>query len=342
MDQTRRRVWRASRTALILIGLLALVCLVGLPALAYLSWQARPSIVVPILLGVLSLLGLFYAWRFGWHPQIVATGADLVIKNPFRAQRLNWQEITLVLPGGNGLIVAGPGRRAEAWCVQKAERKIRSERSARADRVGDEIWTYWERHHPPVEVGGEYVISRARPGIEVELAELERRTSIEALSRIFPGQRFPFPIDSVTERWRDDLRDPAKQTFVARPTRRSTVHPGGRSIGTEAPPDDRLIGYLAHTANAVLHLGVAPDQQQHGCGTTLLDRAEAEMFTDPLVAEASLWILEDNQPALDFYSDHGWHDTDNRRRSPYPPKPPELRMIKANPRASRPTRTAGL
>ena len=264
-----------------------------------------------------------------------------MIKNPFRTQRLSWQEITLVLPGGNGLIVAGPERRAEAWCVQKAERKIRSERFSRADRVGNEIWTYWERHHPPVEVGGEYVITRARPGIEVELAELERRTSIGALGHIFPGQRFPFPIDSVTERWRDDLRDPTKQTFVARPTSSSTAHPPGGSISTEEPPDDRPIGYLAHSANAVLHLGVAPDQQHHGCGTTLLDRAEAEIFTDPSVTEASLWVLEDNQRALDFYSHHGWCDTDNRRRSPYPPKPQELRMIKANPRAASRTGTAG-
>ncbi len=215
MDRARRHVWRVSGSTLILLGLLTAVCLLGLPTLAWFSWQARPSLWVPGLLGLLALLGLLYAWRFGWHPRVVATETRLVVKNPFRTTRFGWQDVSLVLPGGNGLLVAGPDHRAEAWCVQKSDRDHRSGRPSRADRIGDEIWALWLLHHPPVEVRGQYVITRARPGIEAGLAELERRASSEALSHIFPGERFPFPIETVTERWHDVLRDPTKQTFVA-------------------------------------------------------------------------------------------------------------------------------
>lgn len=271
----------------------------------------------------------------------MTSAQGLVIKNPFRTQQLSWQEITLVLPGGNGLIVAGREHRAEAWCVQKTERNIRAERPGRADRVGNEIWSYWERHHPPVEIRGDYLLIRARPGVEVKLAELERRASIKALGFIFPGQRFPFPIDSVTERWREDLRDPTKQTFLAVPADRPAGNGETGTIHPSLSPERNPIGYLAHSSNAVLHFGVEPDFEGHECRTSLLSCAEAEIFSDALVTEASLWVLLDDQPALDFYHDHGWSETDNSRRSPYPPKPQELRMIKADPQATRRAGRAG-
>ena len=329
MEQARRRVWRASRTVLVLVSVFALVCLIGLPALALVSWRSGHDLWVPVLLAALALLGLLYCWRFALHPRIIAGQEQLVIKNPLRTHRFSWQEIAVVQPGANGLIVAGPEFRAEAWCVQKSARDLRHERPARADRIGDEVWEWWQRQHPPIEVRGQYRILRARPGLEVQLAALERSASIDALGHIFPGQRFPFPIETVTERWRDVLQDPSKQTFVAR-----TVDPG-------TSQEDRPIGVVAHSANAVLHLAVAPDDQRHGCGAMLLRCAEAEIFGDPNMTEASLWVLEDNLRAVGFYSDHGWRDTDNRRRSPYPPKPPELRMIKSNPRAARRSRTSG-
>lgn len=349
MDEARRQVWRASRGAFLLVAFFAVVCVIGLPALSVVSWQIRHNLVVPVLLGALALLGLLYAWRFGLHPRIVADEDALVIKNPFRTHRLGWQEITLILPGGNGLIVAGPERRVDAWCVQKSERDIRHEHRTRADRIGDELWQLWEQHHPPVAVRGQFVIRRARPGAEAVLAELERTATIDALARIFPGQRFPFPIDSVTERWRDLLRDPTKQTFLARaPTPPAPGSPAGREAETSDPEktsdtertgDGSVIGVVAQSATAVLHLAVTPEPRPRGCEAMLLRCAEAEIFADPFLPEASLWVLADNQRALGFYRDHGWRETDNRRRSPYPPKPAELRMIKTNPRVARRTRT---
>ncbi|MBA8795864.1 ribosomal protein S18 acetylase RimI-like enzyme [Friedmanniella endophytica] len=340
MADPRRQTWRASRAGLALIGLFVLICLLGLPGLAWYSWSLREHLAVPLLLLVLTVAGLLYAWRFGLHPRITADDEQLVVRNPFRTHRLPWDQISLVIPGGNGLVVAGPETTVEAWCVQKSTRAQATGRRTRADAVADAIWRRWEEHNPPVRTSAgdvDLTLRRARPGAEALLADLERQAGIEAFPHVFPAETYPFPLEQVTDRWRDVLRDPALQTLIAVAAPATGPDPSAEGTAGEgtagAAPEP--VGFVALSASSVLHLGVRPDRQGRGVGGCLLTCAEDELFADPFLAEASLWVLVDNDRARRFYRDHGWHESDNRRRSPYPPGPPELRMTKPNPRAAR-------
>jgi ribosomal protein S18 acetylase RimI-like enzyme len=311
-----RRVWRAAPATLVLVVVFMLAAAVAIPLLAYLVWVDQGAWVVPALLGSLTLLALLYSWRFGLHPRLTADPSGVTVVNPFSTFRLGWEDVRVIAPGENGLVIASLETRAEAWCVQKSNSATRRGRLTRADRIARELFDLLEEHDPPLEDDETGLrIRRARPDESRVLTRLERAASEDALSHLFPADRYPYPVTEVTRRWRRLLRDPQVRVHVLE-------------------KDGEPVGVVAFDADTVLHVAVSPDHTRRGYGSALVEFATKELF-DGGAACANLWVLVGNGAARAFYRTLDWRETEDRRDCEFPPAPPELRLERLNPAAPR-------
>jgi ribosomal protein S18 acetylase RimI-like enzyme len=319
MTVSSRRVWRAALPTLLIVAIFAGWAGIALPVLAYLIYRREQSLWLPLVLLALAVLILLYAWRYGLHPKIWTRGHVLRIDNPFRRYEFDWDDITLIAPGENGLVVASEEQVAEAWCVQKSTAATKKGRLTRADRIASSLLDILEMYHPPIsdeETG--LRIRRARPHESALLTRIERATSKACLAHIFPADTFPYPTNAVAKRWRQLLHD-----------RSSRVHVLDRL--------EKPVGYVAFNADTILHLGVDPKHQRRGYGSALLEFASLEIF-DAGRSEAQVWVLVENHGARAFFRWHGWRDTADRRDCRYPPQPLQLKMVRRNPLAPRRSR----
>ena len=304
-----RRVWRAATGTLVAVVVVTVVAAGAVGTLAYLIWRREGSPWIPGALALLGLLALLYAWRFGLHPRLVADDDGVHVRNPFSTRHFAWEDITLVAPGENGLVVGSDEGVAEAWCVQKSNSALRRGRFTRADAVAHELLDELDLRDPPLEDDETGLrIRRARPDESRLLTRIERAAGEEHLEHLFPPEEHPYPVNEVTARWRRLLHDPAARVVVLE-------------------RDEDALGFIAFSADEVLHLGVVPHRTRRGYGSALLEYAVRQMYDDA-VAEAGLWVLEGNAGARAFYRSHGWTDADERRPCRYPPHPQELRMTK--------------
>lgn len=316
MNVEDRRVWRAAPATLVVVVVFMLVAAVAVPLLAYLVWTDQRGWLVPALLAALSVVALGYAWRFGLHPRLRADASGLTVVNPFATHRFAWDEVRVIAPGENGLVVASVDARAEAWCVQKSNSATRRGRLTRADRITRELFDLLEEHDPPLEDEETGLrIRRARPDESRVLTRLERAASEDALAHLFPSDRFPYPVTEITRRWRRLLRDPLVQVHV---------------LERDGDP----VGYVAFDADTVHHLGVLPDHTRRGYGTALLEFATSEIF-DGGAPVARLWLLVGDAAARAFCRTLDWRETEDRRDCRHPPGPAELRLERRNPAAPR-------
>ena len=319
MTVSSRRVWRAALPTLLIVGIFAGWAGIALPVLAYLIYRREQSLWLPLVLLALAVLILLYAWRYGLHPKIWTRGHVLRIDNPFRRYEFDWDDITLIAPGENGLVVASEEQVAEAWCVQKSTAATKKGRLTRADRIASSLLDILEMYHPPIsdeETG--LRIRRARPHESALLTRIERATSKACLAHIFPADTSPYPTNAVAKRWRQLLHD-----------RSSRVHVLDRF--------EKPVGYVAFNVDTILHLGVDPKHQRRGYGSALLEFASLEIF-DAGRSEAQVWVLVENHGARAFFRWHGWRDTADRRDCRYPPQPLQLKMVRRNPSAPRRSR----
>ncbi len=304
-----RRVWRAAPATLTAVVVLAVLAAAAVGGLAYLVHLREGSAWIPGALGVLALLVLLYAWRFGLHPRLVADDDGVHVRNPFSARSFEWRDITLVAPGENGLVVGSDEGVAEAWCVQKSVFSLRRGRFTRADAVAHELIDELELRDPPLEDEETGLrIRRARPDESRLLTRIERAASEEHLEHLFPPEEHPYPVREVTERWRRLLHDPAARVFVL-------------------DREDDPLGYVAFAGADVLQLGVVPHRTRLGYGSALLEFAVREMY-DSGETEAGAWLLAGDAGVSAFFVSHGWSGTGERRPSRYAPHPEALRMTK--------------
>ncbi len=319
MPDPSRRSWRASPAALVVVGLFAIAAGIAVPLLAYLIYRTEGTPLIPGGLVVLTVLALVYAWRFGLHPRLQATERGVVVTNPFRRHTFEWDEITLIAPGENGLIVGSQEAYAEAWAVQKSNFAARRGRFTRADRVATELLDILDLHDPPLEDTETGLrIRRARPDESRLLTRLERAASEDGLAHIFAPAEFPYPVTAVTRRWRRLLHDRSTRVHLLELA-------------------DSPVGFVAFDSTQVRHLGVLAHHGRRGYGSALLEFAGQEIF-DTGTPEASLWVLSENEGALRFFRAHCWVETDDRRVSEFPPQPQEVRMTRRNPAAARRSR----
>jgi ribosomal protein S18 acetylase RimI-like enzyme len=314
MTVSTRRVWRAAPLTLTLVSIFTLVAAISIPVLAYVIYSLRGGVWIPVLLAVLTLATVVYAWRFGLHPLLRVTETEVVVRNPFRTIRLPWEDITLVVPGENGLVIGTEDDQVEAWCIQKSRTATRKGRRTRSDRIVAELMDLLDQHDPPVEDTTGRRIRRARPDESRLLTRMEQAASEAQLGHVFPPE-LGYPVAEVTARWRRLLRDRLVRVHILEVS--------------EEPA-----GFVAYDDDTVLHLGVVPELVRRGHGTALLEYAVDEMFARR-VASAALWVLTDNRTARSFYRARGFVETDERRACEFPPFPEELKMVRSNPAAPR-------
>lgn len=319
MNDRARRVWRAAPGTLTAVAVFTLLAAGAVLGLAYLIYRRAGSPWIPGALALLALIALFYAWRFGLHPRLVADAQGVSVRNPFSRAAFDWTDITVVAPGENGLVVGSADAVIEAWCVQKSNWSLRRGRFTRADAIAHALLDLVERHDPPLEDEETGLrIRRARPDESRTLTRIERAASEEHLEHLFPPEQHPYPVNQITARWRRRLRDHTARVFVL-------------------DKDDAVLGYVAISADEVLHLGVVPHRTRRGYGSALLEFASREIF-DGGAREARLWVLVGNEGGRAFFRSHGWAETLQRRSCHYPPQPDELLMTRRNPAAPRRSR----
>ncbi len=319
MTNQTRRVWRAGPATLVLVWIFALAAGVAVPVLAYLIYQQGGTPWIPGALVLLTVLALVYAWRFGLHPKLRVDAETVQVVNPFRRHEFDWDDVTLIAPGENGLVIGTEDDVAEAWCIQKSNYAARRGRFTRADRVAHELLDILDLHDPPLEDEETGLrIRRARPDESRLLTRLERAASEDALTHIFPPEEHAYPVVAVTRRWRRLLVD-----------RHVRVH--------ILELFDTPVGYVAFDATTIRHLGVVRHQTRRGYGSALMEFASLEIFSGG-AREAELWVLVDNEAARAFYRSHRWTETDERRKSEYPPHPESMLMKRRNPSAPRRSR----
>jgi GNAT superfamily N-acetyltransferase len=319
MTVSTRRVWRAAPPTLALVAMFAALAGIAVPVLAFLIYRHEGTLWIPLLLAALTVLAVLYAWRFGLHPRLIANEGGIRIDNPIRRYEFEWDDVTVIAPGENGLLIGSEERLAEAWCIQKSNHASKRGRTTRADRVAGELIDLLELYQPPVsddETG--LRIRRARPDEHILLTRMERASSEAALGHIFPPAEHPYPTAEVAKRWRRLLRDRLVWVHILELY-------------------DVPVGYVAFAIDTVHHLAVVPQHLRRGYGSALLEFASLEMF-DRGVPEARLWVLVDNHLARAFYRSHGWHENDQRRDCVFPPHPQELQMTRRNPAAPRRSR----
>lgn len=321
MTVRTRRVWRVSSGTLVVVWAFVVVAGVGIPTLAVLAWLRSGELWVSVVLVVLAVAALGYGWRFGLHPRLIATVAGVEVVNPGRRTEIAWDDLTVIAPGENGLVLSTEDRRTEAWCIQKSRSATRRGRSTRSDRIVAELEDLRDGFDPPLEDEQTGIrIRRARQADLDLLTSLERAASEDGLRHVFDPARYPYPSEDVRRRWRRLLRD--RQVHV-------------RVLEEYQTP----VGLVAWDATGRLrHLAVAPRSVNRGHGSLLLQLATEELMATG-VRELSLWVLEENRRARGFYRSRGWRDTEERSTSEYPPHPSEVLMVRTNPSA--PRRRAG-
>lgn len=319
MADRQRRSWRAAPATLVGVSIFVLAAGVVVPTLAYLIYQRQHSVWIPAALLLLAVAALVYAWRFGYHPRVRSDGRLLIITNPFRKHVFEWDDITVIAPGENGLLVGSDEAYVEAWCVQKSNYAAHRGRFTRADRISHELLDILDQHDPPLtdeETG--LRIRRGRPDESRLLTRLERAAAEHTLGPIFPPEDYPYPVAEVTRSWRRLLHDRTSRVYLLE-------------------LDESPVGFVAFDADTIHRLGVAPQHTRRGYGSALLAFASREIF-DGGELEASQWMLTDNTTGRHFLESHGWRSTEDRRRSGHPPQPETERLVHRNPHAPRRSR----
>ncbi|HEU5486343.1 MAG TPA: GNAT family N-acetyltransferase [Microlunatus sp.] len=317
MTVRTRRVWRVSPGTLAAVWVFVLLAGLGVPTLAVLAWLRSGELLVSVFLLVLAAGAVIYGWRFGVRPRLFASSGGVEVVNPGRRTAIPWEELTVIAPGENGIVLGTEESRTEAWCVQKSKRATRKGRTTRADTVVAELEDMRDEFDPPLEDEQTGIrLRRARQADLDLLTSLERAASEAGLQHIFDPEQHPYPTDLVRRRWRRTLRDRRVHIRV--------LEEHGAAVG--------LVAW--DTRGQLRHLAVSPRYANHGHGSLLLHYATEELMATG-VRELFLWVLEDNLEARGFYRTRGWRDTDERTDSEYPPHPAELKMVRTNPHAPR-------
>jgi RimJ/RimL family protein N-acetyltransferase len=131
--------------------------------------------------------------------------------------------------------------------------------------------------------------------------DVQERGSVQALSRVFPQDRYPFPREDVAARWRREVADPLIDCFVV-------LH------------DDRIAGFAATRSDELLHFGIAVESWGSGLAG-IAHEAVLEHLQSQGLQHIWLRVFTDNARARRFYEKHQWEPTGDRSVSTFAPHP---------------------
>jgi ribosomal protein S18 acetylase RimI-like enzyme len=154
----------------------------------------------------------------------------------------------------------------------------------------------------------EVVVRLADRGSAAELTALHRAVAQVAYADIFPPEAPPPSYEEDLARWEHWLGSDWEQG-----RRAHVAATRGRVVGVilaGPDPDESRVGHIAR-------LYVDPPCWGRGIGTLLYDAALADL-TGRDFREATLWVLEANRRARDWYERLGWRTT-GRRKPVYAP-----------------------
>lgn len=147
------------------------------------------------------------------------------------------------------------------------------------------------------------------------LAALHRDAAIAGYGHIFPKEAQPPTPDEVIIQWQQWLGpdwEQGRRAFVA--------EDGGSVVGVVLAGPDPAEPSCGHLAR----LYVRPDLWGAGIGTALYARAITHL-REAGFSEATLWVLEHNLRARDWYERLGWSTTGERKPVYAPAKIDDLR-----------------
>jgi len=151
------------------------------------------------------------------------------------------------------------------------------------------------------------------------LAALQRRTALFAYASIFPPEAPQPDLDQMTLDWQrrlNGIHAPNTRGFAAEVDGNL---PAGVIVAC-GDPDDRDFGHITR-------LYVDPRQWGQGMGRSLYDRAISHL-TQTGYTQASLWVLERNERARNWYERLGWTCTGQRKSVPESAGVEDLRYIR--------------
>ena len=133
------------------------------------------------------------------------------------------------------------------------------------------------------------------------IAAIQEAASVTGFAHVFPPDRYPFPLQSVRERWSASLSDSGTTVILA--------EEAGRPLGFASV----VPGWLDA-------LYVLPVRWGSGTAALLHDHALA-LLRKLGSPQAQLWVLEENERARRFYERRGWQANGKTRVVPFPPHP---------------------
>jgi ribosomal protein S18 acetylase RimI-like enzyme len=149
------------------------------------------------------------------------------------------------------------------------------------------------------------VVGLADRGSAAELTALHRAVARFAYADIFPPEAPPPTYEEDLARWQDWLGPDWEQGRRAHVALTGPTLVGVVLAGPD--PDDPRLGHIAR-------LYVDPSCWGVGVGT-LLYRAAVADLTEREFPAATLWVLEANRRARDWYERLGWRTTGSASRS---------------------------
>ena len=123
--------------------------------------------------------------------------------------------------------------------------------------------------------------------------------AVRGLAKVFPQDRFPFPRETLAQRWREEIGTHEIDCLVVE-------------------QDGALIGFAAVRADELMHFGIALERWGTGAAQAAHD-AVLDQMRSTHVTRAWLRVFTGNERGRRFYERLGWARTGERSHSGFLP-----------------------
>ena len=153
--------------------------------------------------------------------------------------------------------------------------------------------------------GNAELLREMAPADLAAVLDVQEPGAVRGLATVFPQDVFPFPRESVGERWQREIADPAVRCYVV-------------TLG------DGVAGFAATRHDELLHFGIALEHWGSGLAAQAHD-AVVDRLAQQGFPRAWLRVFTDNRRGRRFYEKLGWKPTGERTHSSFPPYPELVR-----------------